>query len=440
MFDRPEGGDRALLIALEMPGGGGEAAREEFRRLALSTGAEVVGEIGGSRKHPDPKYFVGGGKAEEIADAVNACDADLLIFNHPLSPAQERNIEAMAKARVLDRAGLILDIFARRARTHEGKLQVELAQLNHLVSRLVRGWSHLERQKGGIGLRGPGESQLEMDRRMIHDRMRQVSRRIEQVRRSRAMNRARRSRREVPLVSLVGYTNAGKSTLFEKLTGNDTYVADQLFATLDTTLRKLELPPHDHVILADTVGFVRDLPHTLVTAFRATLEETASASLLLHVQDAADSERDVQREAVEEVLREIEADEVPRLDVFNKLDCLEAQAPRIDRDDQGRPVRVWLSAHTGEGLNLLKQAIAECLFAQVRLWRLRLPVAHGSLRAELFRLGAVVKEQFEDDGTAMLTIRMEASQFKRLLMHAGLDAQAVVPIDSSAVGDTELVS
>ncbi len=421
MFDRPEGGNRALLVALEMPGAGGEPAREEFRRLAASTGAEIVGFVGGSRRLPDPRYFVGGGKAEEIAEQVTVCDADIVIFNHGLSPAQERNLEAVVKARVLDRAGMILDIFARRARTHEGKLQVELAQLNHLVTRLVRGWSHLERQKGGIGLRGPGESQLEMDRRMIHERMRQVRRRIEQVRRSRALNRQRRSRRDIPLVSLVGYTNAGKSTLFETLTGNDTYVADQLFATLDTTLRQLPLPPHEAVILADTVGFVRDLPHTLVTAFRATLEETASATLLLHVQDAADEERDVQCEAVESVLEEIGADEVPRLDVYNKIDCLDEMAPRLDRDEHGRPVRVWISAASGAGLDLLRQAIGERLYAEVRRWRLRLPADQGRLRAELFRLEAVIDEAFDDDGSAQLHIRMEEAQLKRLIGLAGLD-------------------
>lgn len=421
MFDRPEGGNRALLVALEMPGAGGEPAREEFRRLAASTGAEIVGFLGGSRRLPDPRYFVGGGKAEEIAEQVTVCDADIVIFNHGLSPAQERNLEAVVKARVLDRAGMILDIFARRARTHEGKLQVELAQLNHLVTRLVRGWSHLERQKGGIGLRGPGESQLEMDRRMIHERMRQVRRRIEQVRRSRALNRQRRSRRDIPLVSLVGYTNAGKSTLFETLTGNDTYVADQLFATLDTTLRQLPLPPHEAVILADTVGFVRDLPHTLVTAFRATLEETASATLLLHVQDAADEERDVQCEAVESVLEEIGADEVPRLDVYNKIDCLDEMAPRLDRDEHGRPVRVWISAASGAGLDLLRQAIGERLYAEVRRWRLRLPADQGRLRAELFRLEAVIDEAFDDDGSAQLHIRMEEAQLQRLIGLAGLD-------------------
>lgn len=421
MFDRPEGGNRALLVSLEMPGAGGEPAREEFRRLAASTGAEIVGFVGGSRRLPDPRYFVGGGKAEEIAEQVNACDADLVIFNHGLSPAQERNLEAEVKARVLDRAGMILDIFARRARTHEGKLQVELAQLNHLVTRLVRGWSHLERQKGGIGLRGPGESQLEMDRRMIHDRMRQVRRRIEQVRRSRALNRQRRDRRDIPLVSLVGYTNAGKSTLFEKLTGNDTYVADQLFATLDTTLRQLPLPPHEAVILADTVGFVRDLPHTLVTAFRATLEETASASLLLHVQDAADEERDVQCEAVESVLEEIQADEVPRLDVYNKIDAIEGAQPRLDRDEFGRPVRVWISAASGAGLDLLLQAIGERLYAQVRQWRIHLPADQGRLRAEFFRLEAVLDESFDDDGSAQLHIRMEEAQLERLIRLAGLD-------------------
>ncbi|MGJ8668594.1 MAG: ribosome rescue GTPase HflX [Oceanococcus sp.] len=437
MFDRPEGGDRALLVALEMPRCGGEPAREEFRRLALSTGAEIVGNIAGSRRLPDPRFFVGGGKAEEIADQVAAFDADLVIFNHPLSPAQERNLEAVVKARVLDRAGLILDIFARRARTHEGKLQVELAQLNHLVSRLVRGWSHLERQKGGIGLRGPGESQLEMDRRMIHDRMNQVSRRIEQVRRSRALNRQRRSRQEVPLVSLVGYTNAGKSTLFEALTGNETYIADKLFATLDTTLRRMPLPPHDEVILADTVGFVRDLPHTLVTAFRATLEETASADLLMHVQDASDSERYMQCDAVERVLIEIEADEVPRLDVFNKVDCLEDTEPRIDRDEVGRPIRVWISAAKGLGLDLLRQAISERLYAQVLVWDLQLPAGQGKLRGELFRLGAVLQETCDEDGVSSLKVRMEESQLHRLIARFGLEQGVIAPTVDSDISLTE---
>ena len=418
-----------------MPRCGGEPAREEFRRLAASTGAEIVGEINGSRRLADPRYFVGSGKAEEIAEQVIACDADLVIFNHPLSPAQERNLEAIVKARVLDRSGMILDIFARRARTHEGKLQVELAQLTHLITRLVRGWSHLERQKGGIGLRGPGESQLEMDKRMINDRMHQVQRRIEQVRRSRALNRQKRNREEVPLISLVGYTNAGKSTLFERLTGNDTYIADQLFATLDTTLRQLPLPPHDAVILADTVGFVRDLPHTLVTAFRATLEETATADLLLHVQDASDEERDVQCHAVESVLEEIDADEVPRLDVYNKVDRLEHGEPRIDRDEYGRPVRVWISAVQGLGIDLLLQAIGERLFNEVEDWTLKLPAGYGRLRSELFRLESVLDEKFDEDGSAALHIRMETVQLQRLVEAAGLDRNCFAPI---ADGDISL--
>ncbi len=411
-----------------MPGAGGAPGREEFRRLAASTGAQLLGLIRGARKHPEPRYFVGGGKAEEIAEQVIAHDADLVIFNHALSPSQERNLEAIIKARVLDRAGMILDIFARRARTHEGKLQVELAQLNHLVTRLVRGWSHLERQKGGIGLRGPGESQLEMDRRMIYERMKQVQRRIEQVRRSRALNRQRRDRLDVPLVSLVGYTNSGKSTLFEQLTGTSTLVADQLFATLDTTLRRLELSCHEPVVLADTVGFVRELPHTLVTAFRATLEETALASLLLHVIDASDQEKEVQIDAVEAVLEEVDAEEVPRLEVFNKIDCLENAQPRIDRDAAGRPFRVWISARNGLGLDLLREAIAECLYPDVRNWQLHLGPEQGRMRAELFRLDAVLHERFDEDGVAHMTIRLDERQLERLLGDAGLDQSVVAPL------------
>lgn len=438
MFDRPEGGNRALLVSLDMPDAGSEPGREEFRRLAVSTGAEIVGLVRGARRQPEPRYFIGAGKAEEIAAQVIETDADLVIFNHPLSPAQERNLESIVKARVLDRAGLILDIFARRARTHEGKLQVELAQLSHLVTRLVRGWSHLERQKGGIGLRGPGESQLEMDRRMIHERMQQVRRRIEQVRRSRALNRSRRTRLEVPMVALVGYTNAGKSTLFEALTGSDTYVADQLFATLDTTLRRLTLPHHEPVVLADTVGFVRDLPHSLVTAFRATLEETASADLLLHVIDASDAEKDEQCLAVETVLDEIDAIEVPRLEVFNKIDQLEeAGAPRIERDAEGRPVRVWMSAATGAGVELLRQAIAERLYPAVRDWDLHLGPEQGRLRAELFRLGAVLNEAFENDGSAHVRVRLDPTQLQRMLHGAGLARDAVRPV---ANGDYSPVS
>ena len=420
MFDRPEGGNRALLVALNLEGGDDAAAVEEFQRLAESTAAEIVGLLHGARRTPEPRFFVGGGKAQEIAEAVVAFDADLVIVNHSLSPAQERNLEALVKARVLDRNGMILDIFAQRARTHEGKLQVELAQLRHLATRLVRGWSHLERQKGGIGLRGPGESQLETDRRLIHERMRRVERRIEQVRASRELNRQRRKRQDVPLVSLVGYTNAGKSTLFEKMTGEGVFVADQLFATLDTTLRQLPLDSHEPVILADTVGFVRDLPHTLVSAFRATLEETVEAGLLLHVLDAADPERDIQHAAVESVLEEIGAESVPRLEVYNKIDLIGESVPRIDRDAQGRPWRVWLSAAQGRGLDLLQQAIGERLYPALHEWRLRLPPRMGRLRAELFRLNAVLGEKFDNSGGVEMTVRLDQPQLQRMLRLAGL--------------------
>ncbi len=421
LFDRPRGGDRTLLVALELPGGGGRPAREEFELLVRATDAEVIGSLGGSRRRPDPKYFIGSGKADELAARVEQEQAELVVFNHELSPAQERNLEGRIKARVLDRSGLILDIFARRAQTHEGKLQVELAQLRHLSTRLVRGWSHLERQKGGIGLRGPGETQLETDRRLIGDRMRHIERRIEQVRRSRGIGRSRRKRREVPLVSLVGYTNAGKSTLFERLTGSDTYVADQLFATLDTTLRRVPLPGAEPPVLADTVGFVRELPHSLVAAFRATLEETTAASLLLHVIDAADEEREVHREAVYTVLAEIGAEDVPRLEVYNKCDLVDGREPGLERDAEGRITRVWLSAATGAGIDLLRTALVERLNPDFERTALRLPADCGRLRATLYELGAVRAERQADDGASILEVALSRQRLERLCARDGLN-------------------
>ena len=327
MFERPQMGDRALLVALDLGVTSGFTAQvSEFEDLARSAGADVVGVISGTRKQPDPRLFVGSGKAEEIAAAVVTHAADLVIFNHALAPSQERNLERELRCRVLDRSGLILDIFAQRARSHEGKLQVELAQLQHMSTRLVRGWTHLERQKGGIGLRGPGETQLETDRRLLAARIQHIQRRLEKVQRSREQGRQARRRNEIPTVALVGYTNAGKSTLFNALTAADVYAADQLFATLDPTLRKLDLAPQRSVILADTVGFVRDLPHELIAAFKATLTETREAALLLHVIDAADPERDMQTAEVEAVLAEIGAEDVPIWRIYNKIDCLPAAA------------------------------------------------------------------------------------------------------------------
>ena len=348
-FERPGGGERAILVHLD---GQDPAAREdpqEFQELARSAGAEAVGFVNVARHQPSAKFLIGSGKVEELHDLVKDGEAELVIFNHTLTPSQERNLERALECRVLDRTGLILDIFAQRARTHEGKLQVELAQLEHMSTRLVRGWTHLERQKGGIGLRGPGETQLETDRRLLRVRIRQIKQRLEKVRGQREQARRGRRRADIPSVSLVGYTNAGKSTLFNALTESDVYAANQLFATLDPTLRRLELDDVGPVVLADTVGFIRHLPHKLVESFRATLEESSNADLLLHVIDAHEPERDQQIEQVLAVLGEIGANELPMLEVYNKVDLMEGIEPQIQRDADGKPQRVWVSARDGSG-------------------------------------------------------------------------------------------
>jgi GTP-binding protein HflX len=344
----------------------------DFEQLAVSAGVTSVGEIRGTRDRPDPKLFVGTGKADEILATVQNNQAEVVLFNHELTPVQERNLERHLSCRVVDRTGLILDIFAQRARTFEGKLQVELAQLKHLATRLVRGWSHLERQKGGIGLRGPGETQLELDRRLIGRRIKQLDKRLEKVRRHRELSRSARRKATVPAVSLVGYTNTGKSTLFNRLTGAQVYAADQLFATLDPTLRRLDLAGFGHVVLADTVGFINNLPPDLIAAFRATLEETVAADLLLHVIDSQDDAHGEQITEVNQVLRDIGAADIPQIEIYNKIDLAGELAPRIDRDAEGRPVRVWLSARDGRGIELLQQAIEERL----------LSTAAASVRAE----------------------------------------------------------
>jgi GTP-binding protein HflX len=413
-FDRPDSGERAVLVHLNLAS---EAEREdprEFEELVLSAGGDPVAYVMGQRDAPHPRTFVGSGKLEEILDEVRLHDAEIVMFNHALSPSQERNLEKELSCRVLDRTGLILDIFAQRARTHEGKLQVELAQLQHMSTRLVRGWTHLERQKGGIGLRGPGETQLETDRRLLRARIKSITSRLEKVERQRDQGRRSRRRAEVPTVSLVGYTNAGKSTLFNRVTESTVYAADQLFATLDPTLRRLELENVGPVVLADTVGFIAHLPHKLVEAFKATLEETRNADLLLHVIDAANEDRDDHIYQVQEVLSEIGADEIPQLLVFNKLDLLE-RSPRIDRDANGEPVSVWLSAATGDGVDLLLQAVSELVGQDMVTEELHLEPDQGSLRAALYRLGAVEAEDYGDDGVAHLSVRLPRADWNRLM-------------------------
>ncbi|MBL6748967.1 MAG: GTPase HflX [Nevskia sp.] len=414
------GVQKAVLVHLEFPATDYAADRAEFLELARSAGAEAVAVIGGRRDRPDAGLYAGSGKVEEIAAAVKAGGVELAIFNHDLSPSQERNLEKRLQCRVLDRAGLILDIFARRARSHEGKLQVELAQLQHLATRLVRGWTHLERQKGGIGLRGPGETQLEVDRRLVRGKIATLKRHLEEVRARRAQNRQARVRSEIPTVSLVGYTNAGKSTLFNALTGDDSFASNLLFATLDTTVRKVALPSGETAVLADTVGFIRDLPHDLIAAFRATLEESREADLLLHVIDAADAERVARIGQVEAVLREIGAFDVPRLEVYNKIDLRPGETPRVERDEDGRPVRVFISARTGEGLDLLRGAVAARLYPDLVQEEILLPPSAARLRAQLFALQAVRAESVEEDGAMRLTVRLPYSRLARMCREAGV--------------------
>jgi GTP-binding protein HflX len=415
LFERPELGERALLIHLKFKDPRLSADLREFKELAISAGAEVVDTVISKRDAPDPKFLIGLGKVEEIAALVKEHSINIVLFNHALSPTQERNLEKALACRVLDRTGLILDIFAQRAKTFEGKLQVELAQLEHLSTRLVRGWTHLERQKGGIGLRGPGETQLEEDRRNIKQKIQNIRKRLEKVHNQRRLNRQARDKAQISTVALVGYTNSGKSTLFKALTDDENvFIADQLFATLDLTLRTVPLAKIGKAIFVDTVGFVSDLPHELVDAFHATLEETIDADLLLHVIDCSD---DIWREKklqVEKVLHQIGAINVPMLEVYNKIDLVESMQPGFENDYQNIPVRVKISAARKIGLDFLKDAVSERLCDDLTRGQLTLPATLAKARFQLYEVGAIESEKVDETGNYVVEINLQKERWHKI--------------------------
>lgn len=424
LFERPTAGENAVLVQINFRTDDIPHDEQEFKELVRSAGAQIMHLVTGSRQRPDSRYFIGQGKAEEIRDYVRHLQADLVVFDHSLSPAQERNLERLFECRVVDRTGLILDIFAQRARSHDGKLQVELAQLKHMSTRLVRGWTHLERQKGGIGLRGPGETQLETDRRLLAVRIKQINKKLEKVQNQREQGRQSRKKAEIPTVSLVGYTNAGKSTLFNALTQADVYTADQLFATLDPTLRSISLPNQQEIILVDTVGFIRHLPHDLVAAFRSTLQETTEADLLLHVIDSHDEQRDLYREQVNKVIEEIGAETVPQIEIMNKIDLTE-HAAGIQEGNGLHATTAWVSAQTGAGLEQLLEYLGSYFAQQTFRGKLRLLPSQRRLRAQLYAEKAIQTESIGEEGEYLLDLVMDLRKLTAYLHEANLTLEAV---------------